>query len=296
MSPSSITVFGNIFVDIKGVSTKAIRKNTKNQGSVDIQYGGVARNVATNLGILGSRSRLVAACNEGAIGDTVLARLREAGVDTEHVKRFASGGMGTWLAILDPDGELVASVSEQPVGAHQEDAMLGHLADVLADTAMVALDVCVSRTVNERLIAACKSLRIPVYGVVGNLAALLQHVDSISDLTALVCNQDEASALTQVPDVGPHNGEQVLKLLSGITGGSGIVTLAERGCLIYQHDVPAYTHLTVPRAVVLDSTGAGDAFFAGLLHGLASGDSFTEAAKTASSVAAQVVGMTGNTL
>jgi sugar/nucleoside kinase (ribokinase family) len=64
-----------------------------------------------------------------------------------------------------------------------------------------------------------------------------------------------------------------------------VLTLAERGCRLYQGghpiaDVPAY-----PPAAVVDTTGAGDTFAAGLAISLAEGRSLVDACRFANAVA-----------
>jgi sugar/nucleoside kinase (ribokinase family) len=71
--------------------------------------------------------------------------------------------------------------------------------------------------------------------------------------------------------------------------GQICVTLAERGCEIDGAHVPGY------RTEVTDAVGAGDAFAAALLHGLADGRSAAEAADFANRVGALVASRHGGT-
>src|SRR5262249_62208986 len=76
--------------------------------------------------------------------------------------------------------------------------------------------------------------------------------------------------------------------LQVVSGGWVVVKLGRRGCLALGPDgneiaVPA------PAAAVADTTGAGDAFNAGLVHALAGGAGWPEALTSATQFATQIV-------
>ncbi|MEN0070661.1 MAG: PfkB family carbohydrate kinase, partial [Propionicimonas sp.] len=104
-------VVGGAAVDVKARSTAAARLHTSNPGSVTRTLGGVGRNIAEGLARLGSRVDLVASVGADSDGDDLLARTARAGVGTGHVVR-SQHPTGTYLALLDNDGELVAAVSD----------------------------------------------------------------------------------------------------------------------------------------------------------------------------------------
>lgn len=296
MPVSMITVIGNVFVDVKGTAFGEVRKDAKNVGAVEISLGGVARNVATNLAALGSRSRLVSSCTTGGLGDEVMAQLRKAGVDSSYIRSYPVGGMGVWLAVLQQNGDLVASISEQPNPAYQEEAMLASMAAYVADSNLVAVDVCVSRVVNAQLVAMCHQHHVPVYGMVGNIAGLLSHVETMDGLDGLVCNTEEAEAITGMTIVDDADISCALQKLHELTRGMVAITLGEKGCAAISKDGEETLRVPAKRVAQVDSSGAGDAFFAGLLHGIATGNRFHDTLQLAVDTAAKVVSSKETTL
>ena len=76
--------------------------------------GGVGRNIAENLARLGTPTHLVAPVGRDAFGEELVAQTRAAGVVVDHVIQ-TDDATGTYLAVLDADGELLVAVSNMEV-------------------------------------------------------------------------------------------------------------------------------------------------------------------------------------
>ena len=111
---SGTAVFGTVFMDCKGFAAGRYDPLGRNVGTVRFIHGGVGRNVAENLALAGAAPVFVSSVDAGGLGDEVLARLADEGVDVSRVRRAASSGMGIWLAVMDERGELASSISQMP--------------------------------------------------------------------------------------------------------------------------------------------------------------------------------------
>jgi sugar/nucleoside kinase (ribokinase family) len=112
------------------------------------------------------------------------------------------------------------------------------------------------------------------------LEAVLRETD--------VClpNRDEATAMTGIAD--PRAAARSLQARLA-PGGWAIVKLGRDGCVAAGPD-GAEAASPAPATAVADSTGAGDAFNAGLLAELATGATMAEALSFAVKLASAVVG------
>jgi sugar/nucleoside kinase (ribokinase family) len=103
-----------------------------------------------------------------------------------------------------------------------------------------------------------------------------------NELDILFANEDEAHALFQVDSF-----DQVVEKTKA-WGGVAALTRSEKGCVIVHgsqvHAVPA-----APVSRVLDTTGAGDQFAAGFLHGLTHGKSLPDCGRLGGLAAAEVI-------
>lgn len=118
-----------------------------------------------------------------------------------------------------------------------------------------------------------------------------RHRDDFRGLVAdsvdlLFGNEDELLALYQLDDF--EKAVTALRAECAI----GVITRGSAGCVVVTHDelirVPA---VQVPR--VVDTTGAGDLFAAGFLHGFTTGADFAECGRLGAIAAAEVISHVG---
>ncbi len=97
-------------------------------------------------------------------------------------------------------------------------------------------------------------------------------------------NEAEACALAELPD----DGEAAARDLQAISGGWVVVKRGVEGCVAVGPDGVV---LSVPAPVVpvADTTGAGDAFNAGLVHALAGGADWQQALTSATAFASKII-------
>lgn len=287
-------VIGNVFVDIKGNAFRSVHKDAKNVGQIQFVHGGVARNVVHNLAVLGDECRFVATVNQGALGDEVVSALQNLGVDTTYIDSYPSQGMGTWLAVLEPNGDLLASISEQPSLSQQEDTILGAMPECISHASLMGLDVGISERVNQEVIRACQRAGVPVFGVVGNLDVVEKQPYSLAGLDTFVCNAEEAAMLAGFPIQSVEAAQDGAQKIREFGCERIVITLAAQGSVVFTADKSYFT--PAEKVQLVDSTGAGDSFFAGLLFAVKNGAALQEAARFASEVAARVVSSAHNTL
>lgn len=103
---------GGANVDVQGVTSARLLPGTSNPGEVHQAAGGVARNVAENLGWLGEEVQLFALVGEDADGEWLRQVTANSGVATHGMLRITGKSTGRYLAIRDRDGELYTAVAD----------------------------------------------------------------------------------------------------------------------------------------------------------------------------------------
>ena len=109
--PCDVLVIGAALLDVHARSRANVVHGTSNPARMMSTPGGVGRNIAENLARLGTRVSLVALVGPDDAGDRVLRETAEAGVDVSLVMTGPEP-TGTYLAVLDRDGELVIALSD----------------------------------------------------------------------------------------------------------------------------------------------------------------------------------------
>jgi pseudouridine kinase len=292
---STVVVVGGANVDVKARSGAAAVLGTSNPGVALTAPGGVGRNIAENLARLGTPTSLVAALGADGFGDDLLAHTRAAGVGVDHVVR-STAPTGTYLAVLDHDGDLLVAISSMEATDRLTVADLSGAHHLVAHGDLLVLDGNLPVEPLVWLLDAAAAASVPVVlepVSVAKAARLAPVVGPERPLLALTPNADELEALVGGP---VHRSTPALARAARSLHDRGVrhvwVRRGTRGSLLSsRHDDGRTTTVSVaaPPADVVDVTGAGDAMTAGFVHALLRGDSPTDAARFGQTAASLTV-------
>lgn len=259
--------------------------------------GGSAANIAAGVVRLGGRASLVTTVSDDAVGRFVLRELTRYGIDTSHVACLG-GQCRTSLAVVETRAEDCQSVIYRN---HAADLLLteAHVADIGLEgygaliVTGTALAVEPSRAATLVAIAKARAAGVRV----------ILDVDyrpyswvSADDAAATCRMAAEASDMVVGNDVEwdvMAGGAGGLAYASQLAAGraAAIYKMGEKGSISLaggaRFETPTY------RVAALKPTGAGDAFMAGLVTGLATGLDLTSSVRRGTAAAAIVVTRVG---
>lgn len=287
-----VTVIGTIFVDCKGFAHQHYNPLGRNLGSIQFVHGGVGRNVVENLANLGVPSSFVSTMDESALGEDIKKRLKEANVSIDHALHTPSEGMGMWLAVLNENGDLVGSISQMPNLMALQNHVLQHGEEIVKRSSHLALELDLTEPISRRFLELAKQSNKPVYGIPGNLDIILKHRELLDLLDCFICNNIEAEKL-----IGDTFNELDLQgkiaALTGYVDSIGlqsiVVTLGAEGSIYYDRRTKQSGYQPVFPVQLVDTSGAGDAFFSGTVTGLVRGLPLSEAVVCGTKVAAWTI-------
>ena len=275
------------------VDQERMRQLYDNMGPALEMSGGSCANTMAALAALGSRAGYVGKVQNDQLGEVFRHDIRAVGVDFRtppleegpatarclvFVTADAQRTMATYLGAcveLGPD-----DVDEADVAAAQIVYLEGYLWD-----RPKAKDACLKAAELAHRHGQKVALTLSDPFCVDRwraefIALIAGHVDIV------IANEAEITSLYEVDDLDEAAAairrQSQIAALTRSAAGSMIVTAEET------HHIPA-----APVAQVLDSTGAGDLYAAGLLHGLTHGLPLPACGRLASLAAAQVLGQYG---
>ena len=260
---AQICIIGDINVDVVSLLSEPLQTNTDTIATNGITLGGSTCNVAVWLTHLGVPVDLVSAIGDDVLGAWVITQLQAYGVSDANVKSISNQRTGTCVILVDESG---ARSMMPDFGANLLQAVDSNLEQLIAASDIVvmsaytfmrpqstqfALDVlnCVAKSDCRMVIDAASSSPIQKFG-----AAKVRNYLARADL--VLANEDEYAALSVDAPSGWENDFQNL-----------IIKRGERGALWLNRGTEVASVAADPIEVV-DTTGAGDAFCAGLLSKL----------------------------
>jgi len=286
----SIVVLGAVFVDVKGYPTGNYIPGGRNAGEVKYVHGGVSRNIAEDLGNLGLNPVFLSLVDETGVGADVLTKLREHRVNVDYVRRVPDG-MGTWLAVFDDHHDVVAAISRRPDLSPILEILRDSGEEIFAGADSVLLELDMDQEIVEEVFRLSEKYGKPVYAAVSNISIAMNRREYVQRVSCFVCNRQEAE--TFFSDAFDSDTPELLaRQLAGQLCAAHIpamvVTLGATGAVWADRNgrhgfCPAF------QISVADTTGAGDAFFAGVAAGLTYGKRMEEACDIGTRLAASVI-------
>ncbi len=265
-----------------------------------LDFSGDALNAAAAAAAAGAETMLLARVPDDELGDALVRRSVELGVDCSYVLRVP-GGHGMYLVHADPLGQrqfFYARRGSVGSGLCPEDLdpeVLGSAAVVLASGVGYAL----SSTAAAAIEAAARLARTFVYDpnlrlrltTAENATAALRTLAPFASLVTPSWPDEARLLLGTDPDAGPGGAARAVL---GLGARAAALTCGERGVVVADADgtdvVPA-----LPAPDVVDQTGAGDSFAGTVAGRLALGDSVREAVRWGVAAAALSVQGRGGT-
>ena len=285
-----IVVIGAVFVDIKGYPKANYIPGGRNAGKVEQIYGGVSRNVTEDIANCELRPTFIGLVDNTAIGADVIRQLKNHKVNTDYMRQVPDG-MGTWLAVFNNDGDVVASISKRPDLTPILDILEENGDEIFRNADSIVIEVDAEKAIVKKTLALAKKYGKAVYGLVSNMSICLERRDFLKDLGAFVCNQQEAGLLF-CTDYSHKTPEEMVDIVAEKAYQARIprliVTMGAQGA-VYA-DMSGDKGLCPARSVeVKDTTGAGDSFCAGVAVGLTYGKGLKEACEIGNHLAASVI-------
>lgn len=290
-----IVVLGAVFVDIKGYPEGIYIPAGRNAGRVEQIYGGVSRNVTEDIANCELRPTFVSLVDDTAVGADVIRRLKNHKVDTQYMRQVPDG-MGTWLAVFDHEGDVVASISKRPNLMPILNILEEKGDEIFSRADSIVIEVDMDKAIVKKTLSLAKKYGKPVYGVVANMSIGLERRDFLKELSAFVCNIQEAGLLF-CTDFSENTPQELVEMISQRVIQARIpklvVTLGAQGA-VYADCNGDKGYCPARTVEVKDTTGAGDSFCAGLSVGLTYGKSLKEACEIGTYLAASVIVTTEN--
>lgn len=285
-----IVVTGATFVDVKGYPLGTYLPGGRNAGTVVQVHGGVSRNIAEDIANLELRPTYLTILDRSGISADVRTKMENHKVNMSYT-RYAERGLGLWLAVFDSEGEVTASVSQRPDLMPLCDLLDEKGDEIFSEADSVTLEVDMDPRLIKRILVLAEKYQIPAFAVVSNMTIAVERRELFQRTACFVCNQQEAG-IYFADDYSLYSPDQMLEVLKKKVKTARIpriiVTMGGQGSVYASAEgesgiVPAF------RVDVVDTTGAGDAFFAGVTCGLTYGKSLKEACEIGTRMAASVL-------
>lgn len=269
-----ISVIGGANVDMSATLTDAFIAADSNPGHVEVGYGGVARNIAHNLTLLGARAQLLTIFGGDLFGGLLHDYCKQQGIDIHLSERETSLRSGLYLCLHNHAGEMIAAVADTEAIRLITPEWLAKRSGELNLSDYVVADTNIGE---EAIRWLMENVTVPLFidGVSTTKAHRVVNAlrkAKLPYLHTLKLNLKEALAVTEKQTYG-EAAQELLNL--GVE--HVYITLGSEG--VYCRTAAEEWLFPALPGEIVNTTGAGDAFLAGVVYAHAKSIDFPQTAQ-----------------
>ncbi|MGL5751564.1 MAG: carbohydrate kinase family protein [Paraclostridium sp.] len=256
-------VFGVSVFDIFGFTASNYRCNDSNPGRVKTSFGGVCRNIAENMARVGVNTKFISILGDDETGRRMMEHARVMKYDMEDSLIVEGHSTPTYMAVLNDKGELESAVVDMKITDMFTKEFIDSKADIIRNSEYMFLDSDkpdILEYILKTFEGQTKFILDPVSACKAkNIRHLIKYFHTIKP------NRYEAEIMCGFE----INNEDDLRRAGNHFIELGIqnvfISLDEDG--IYYNNGSEEGRIKANNVPVVNVTGAGDSFVAGLGYG-----------------------------
>ena len=230
-------------------------------GNIVFHHGGVARNIAHNLCLLGHEVKLVSVFGDDDFAKRMMADCIKIGMDLSLSTQFKDTRSPIFLSFNDDTGNMVSAVSAVGLNDRMDLDWLKGKMEAINTSDIVVADTLISTEALACLIDHCMA---PLFIDTVSPGKALRFAEAMriskrQSVFAVKCNRIEALQIT-----GESDDIRSAKKMNDSGINNVYLTIGSSG-VVYCSEGVATTYPALPTPIV-NVTGSGDAFFAGVIH------------------------------
>ncbi len=242
-------------MDIWGRPADRLVAQDSAPGSVTMTPGGVGRNIAHNLCLLGVDVSLVAALGSDPNGSALRASCLELGMDMSLSPVIPGRRSSTYLYITDENGDMALAINEMDICREISPDYLSTILPDLEKYSALVLDANLSE---EAIAYICDNTSLPIYADPVSTVKGVKLLPHLGRIRCLKPNLLEARCLS-----GEDDAEKAAKKLVEMGLERVFISLGSDGIIAASKD--EFLHLPVIPTHIVNSNGAGDAATAAIV-------------------------------
>ena len=283
-SGSYAVVIGGVNMDIGGRSFNPLIAKDSNPGKVTTSLGGVGRNIAHNMSLLGVDVRMLTAYGDDVYGQQIDASCKELGIDVSCALQIPGGRTPTYIFLNDDDGDMALALSDMTICEKITPAYLSNNLTMINNAKLVVVDTNIPQESIEFLAECCTA---PIFVDPVSTVKADKVRSILGKIHTFKPNRMEAELLTGIPITDEDSLRSAARALLDTGMRRVFISCGTDGVLAADQErmvkVPCF------KATMRNATGAGDSFMAALAWAYLEGTDLEETARAAAAVAAMAI-------
>ena len=253
-------VVGGVNVDIGGRSNNKLVAEDSNPGKVQSSLGGVGRNIAHNMSLMGLDVKILTAMGQDVYGERIMKSCIELDIDASHALRVTDCATSTYLYIADQEGEMALAISDMEICDRITPAYLSANQQILQNAQVIVVDTNIPQ---ESLVYLAENCSVPIFCDPVSTIKAEKLRPILNKIHTLKPNRLEAELLSGVAIHNNADAEKAVKVLLEKGVKRVFMSMGANG----MYAATAETQLWLPNipGTMVNTTGCGDSAMAALV-------------------------------
>ena len=264
MKNKQIVCIGGANIDIQSSSLAPVKLRDSNPSHIQFSAGGVGRNIAENLSRLGQNVKMISATGDDFFGKYIRDESQKAGIDISNIEIIPNQRSSAYLSIMDSDGDMFVAGSDMRIIKHMDASFIDRHSDVIEQSACIVTEPNLASETLDHLTGKWKQIPIFSDPISTTYAKVLRPF--LGRLHAVKANSFEASILADFPIETELDLEKAADRILSTGVFETAITLGVKG-VFYKNQLGVVIRKTPKPIKMVNATGAGDAFTAGMVFG-----------------------------
>ena len=283
-----IICLGAITIDRKFKSSQPLQLGTSNIVSSVQSFGGVAHNVAKNLAQLTEGVYLQSAVGNDVSGQQVMEYLARSNIETNYINTLEQQKTAEYNVVLNHDGEMLIALADMAIFNELSEDLLTCTVEMLTSHDILFIDTNLPIQIISSIIEYCRANHIALYVDPVSVQKSKKLPENLNGIYIIKPDRYEAEALTGVVIQNAADAIAAGIKLHQRGVEHCIISLGKEGYVIVNDHIQQLFSVPFVENIV-DVSGAGDAFFAGVIYASQLGHTILEACQYGAAAAAMTL-------
>lgn len=270
-----VTVIGGSNMDIQGFPVNPLVMYDSNPGKVEISLGGVGRNIAENISRLNVNTKLISAIGNDLYGNTILSQCKDLNIDISDCFISDEYATSIYISILNNDKDMQLAISHMDIIEKLDESFIHSKYSSINNSNAIVIDTNLSQDTIEFITRTYSHL--PIFVDTVSTAKCKKIENILHRFEGIKLNKYEAEKLSGIKINTIEDAKISCEYFIEKGIRSVFITLGSDG--VYCANKHESLHIEGIKINIVNATGAGDAFMAGIIYGFMNNLTLSETAK-----------------
>ncbi|MBC2851152.1 winged helix-turn-helix transcriptional regulator [Cetobacterium sp. 8H] len=258
---SFISVIGGTNIDISATSYSPLKDYDSNPGKVNTSFGGVARNIADNLSRLNQDVELLTVLGDDFNSDEIKRNCKTLGIGISNALTMPNSATSTYISILNDNKDMKIAISAMDLYENLTIEYIKSKKDIIEESKLCIIDTNIPKETIDFIV---NNFNIPIFLDCVSTTKALKIVDIIGKFHTIKPNKLEAEAISGIKITDSASLQKCAEFFINKGVKQVFISLGEKG--VFFSNGKIYSQHQSFKTSILNTTGAGDAFMAGIAY------------------------------